>query len=400
METAQRASRQPVTDPSASPPSRPRSLRRALPTLPWFFAVALLAACGTPALPPLTLDSVETEADSPYAIVVGSHLRGDAEVRVCGVAASLVVVTDAFGQTVTSSSRTGVQARFRVPDLGADELTCDLTVLQPASRGRQEVATLTAGLAYVPYRPLAGTRVLLYASIFDGNGAASPRARFFAAVAATDVDERLDLTVIDGTETEYEAGVVATRFAERLASDTWDVVVFLEEQFTLPTAALEATADFVRGGGRALASYWLTYHPDDAFGGPARALAAALDALVTPDDNVVPVLGGSVDIALRSPLSTGIGSAYRLVNDGFYVESYAQRLTPDNGAVSVCDYLDDEGGSCAVGGQAGETLFLGFTLAPLSVSMSGDELETLLRNTLRYVVLGPEASLRRLQAED
>ncbi|MDA0700009.1 MAG: hypothetical protein O3A02_02220 [bacterium] len=105
----------------------------------------------------------------------------------------------------------------------------------------------------------------------------------------------------------------------------------------------------------------------------ARSVAAAFGAHVTPADNVHPVFGGRIGIALKGRLLADLSGAYRLVNDDDYTLRYPQRPTPIGAGGSLCVYPDALGGSCAVGNAAGTSLFLGFTLAPLSESMSGAE---------------------------
>jgi len=361
-----------------------------------------LAACAAPVDPGrLSLERLETEAGTPYARAFGANVRGDATVLVCGVAspASLTVVLDEHGAVVPESERSGRTIRFRVPDLGTDPLDCDVDVEQQRGTG-SERATLAKALAYRAWLPLAGTRVLMYTSIYAGNGDNNARARFASAVASVEAAQQLDLTIVDGTTDAYLDGSVATEFAERLAAGSWDAVVFLEEQYIVETPVLDAIRTYLNGGsGRALGSYWATFEdgefaafglPRGSVGGPARALAATFGAHVTPADNVHPVSGGSIGIALQGRLLADLPGAYQLINEDYYTLSYAQRLKPIGAGESLCVYPDALGGSCAVGNAAGTSLFLGFTLAPLSESMSGGELEVLFRNALEYVVLTDE----------
>jgi hypothetical protein len=242
-------------------------------------------------------------------------------------------------------------------------------------------------------------RVLMYASIHAGDSDNNARARFASAVASVEAEQGLDLTVVDGDFDAYLDGDVALEFAARLAAESWDAVVFVEESYVIPTSVLVEVSTYLAArGGRALATYWATFEdgefaafgvPAGAVGGPARAFAAAFGAQVGPSDNVRPVVGGSIDIELDGGLGHGLDATYRLLNADHYVLSYAQRLTPIGPAESLCRYPDELGGSCAVG-RAGTTLYLGFTLAPLSESMSGAELETLFRNAMTYVILDAE----------
>jgi len=383
-----------------APGSQPASARRDRTLAPLALALLLLAACSGPPDPErLTLERVETEAGSPYAVAHGAHIRGNAAVSICGVPApgALTVVRDAAGGVVAEGERRGRTVRFRVPDLGPDERDCDVEVTQVRGSG-SEAAKLAGALPYRPWRPLAGKRVLMYASIHAGDSDNNARARFASAVASVEADQGLDLTVVDGSFDAYLDGDVALEFAARLAAGSWDAVVFVEESYVIPTSVLVEISSYLADrGGRALATYWATFEdgefeafgvPAGAVGGPARAFAAAFGARVHPSDNVRPVVGGSIDVELGGGLGLGLDTTYRLLNADHYVLSYAQRLTPIEPAESLCRYPDELGGSCAVG-RAG-TLYLGFTLAPLSESMSGAELETLFRNAMTYVILDPE----------
>ena len=360
-----------------------------LSVLTFGFALVLSACGGAMPADALTIERIEAEGGPPLYRAVGAHIRGDVRIFVCGQRASLVVVVDAFDDVIAEDIRTGTLARFRVPDLGSVPRSCDVRVEQGRAGSRLERVTLRGALTYQPPSPLDGTRVLMYADISGVGADNNPRARFAAAVRMVEAVEGLDLTVVDGAPDEFLTGEVALRFADLLAGAEWDAVVFLAEDATVPTSVLEDIAAFTQGGGRALASYWLTYRPDSEYGDPARALAAAFDATVTPDDNIEPVEDGRVGIELDAPLGLGLTGPYQLINAGYYFLSYAQRLTPANGAGSLCRYTDGGGGTCAVSNAAQTTLFLGFTLAPLSESMTGPELETLFRNALRFVVLGP-----------
>jgi hypothetical protein len=379
----------------------PASARPARALAPLALALLLLAACsGPPDLERLTLDRIGTEAGSPYAVAYGAYIRGNAAVTVCGVPApgALTVVRDADGAVVPEGERRGREVRFRVPDLGPDERACDVEVTQARVGGR-EAARLAGALPYRPWRPLAGKRVLMYASINAGDSDNNARARFASAVASVEAEQGLDLTVVDGDFDAYLDGDVALEFAARLAAESWDAVVFVEESYIIPTSVLVEVSTYLAArGGRALATYWATFEdgefaafgvPAGAVGGPARAFAAAFGAQVGPSDNVRPVVGGSIDVELHGGLGLGLDATYRLLNADHYVLSYAQRLTPIGPAESLCRYPDELGGSCAVG-RAGTTLYLGFTLAPLSESMSGAELETLFRNAMTYVILDAE----------
>ncbi len=367
--------------------------RRAWRSLwPWLsVAVVVLAACGGPVAPGrLTLERAEREAGSSFYSLYGASIRGDAEVRVCGQLVVLPVVLDESGVIIADTSRDGVRVRFRLPDLGPTDRVCDIEVMQTARRGSaNERARLIGAIAYsVPTSPLTGAKLLLYASIGAFDTEKTPRAWFANAVSEFVEKEDIDLTVVHGTATEYSTGALAVEFASLLEAEAWDVIVFIEEIWTLPTTALNAISQAVaRGDARALGSYWLTFVDDAEAGGAARAFAAAFDVAVTPDDNVVPVEGGSIDIAFAPPLDDGLANGrFTLQNVGFYFLSYAQRLSPLNGATSLCAYQDAEGGSCAVANATETSLYLGFTLAPLSESMTGAELETLFVNALTLVV--------------
>ncbi len=379
--------------PSATRPARALSLLA--------LSLLLVAACsGAPGLEDLTLERVEVEADAPYAIVHGAHIRGDAAVTVCGTPAprALSVVLDEAGVVVPEAERNGRSVRFRIPDLGPSERDCDVEVTQVRGSS-SERASLAGAFRYRPWLPLQGKRVLMYASIHAGDAVNNARARFASAVASVESAQQLDLTVVDGSFEDYLAGDVARDFAARLAAEAWDAVVFIEESYVIPTPVLTEIEGYLDGaGGRALASYWATFEdgefaafgvPAGSVGTPARAFAAAMGAQVTPSDNVQPVEGGSIDVELSGDLALGLDTAYRLVNADHYVLSYAQRLTPLGSAESLCAYPDELGGSCAVGVE-GTTLYFGFTLAPLSESMTGAELETLFRNAMEYVIIDPE----------
>ena len=340
-------------------------------------------------MPPLTLERLEAVPDTnrPDYKLFGTNIRGNADVFVCEQRALLPVVRDADDEIVSPSSRAGVVVRFRVPDLGPDSKACEVRVEQRLGDAL-EVVVLSDTLAYARWEPLAGTRVLVYASIFSGDGEQNPRARFDAAMLSVEDDVGLNLTFVDGTFEQYVEGDVARDFRDLLIADEWDAVVFIEEQWDLPSDVLEAISLYVSEDfGRALSSYWLAFE-DSPRGTRARTFAASFGAVATPEDNVTPVEGGRVDIAFAGSLAQGLSSAqHELVNDGFYVLSYAIRLEPASGAVSLCAYVDTTGGSCAVGKEDSTSLYLGFTLAPLSVSMSGSDLEALFENALRYVIL-------------
>ena len=341
--------------------------------------------------PPLTLERLDALPGTPNYDLFGDNIRGDADVFVCDVRAPVTVVRDVNGTIVGVGSRTGVVARFRVPDLGLGARDCQVRVEQRLGNDL-EVVTLADTLAYSPWLPLEGKRVLVYASIFSGDSEQNPRARFDAAILSVEEEEGLNLTIVDGTFQEYLDGAVALAFRDRLVAEEWDAVVFIEEQWAVPSAVLEGISSYLsEDSGRSLGSYWLAFE-DSPRGALARTFAASFGAVVTPDDNVTPVVGGRVGIAFSGDLAMGLSSAeYELVNDDFYVASYAIRLDPAPGSTSLCDYLDAGNGSCAVGNAASTSLYLGFTLAPLSVSMTGDDLEVLFANALRYVILDDDA---------
>jgi hypothetical protein len=362
----------------------------------------VLVACGTQPAPPdddddptpaLRIDTITAGANARTYVLQGANIRGDATVFVCDVVSPIVVVFDATDAQTPDTSRTGVRVQFRVPNLGADPRTCDVRVEQELD-GETESVTLVAALAYTQWDALAGARVLVYASIFSGSGEENPRARFLTAVTTVEAEQELDVTVANGTPEEFRVGLVAQNFLDLLDSETWDAVVFIEERWSVDTDVLDAVSTYLTDGGRVLAAYWATFEngefdaPAGTFGEPARAFASAFGLTVTPDDNVTPVEGGTVPIAFGNPLDAGLAEdAYTLFNDDFYVYSYAQRLTPDVTSTSLCSYLDEDEGSCAVANEDGTGLYLGFTLAPLAVAMTGQDLETFFENTLRYVVV-------------
>ena len=337
--------------------------------------------------PPLALSDLVAVNATPNYDLFGANIRGDAAVFVCNVRAAAAVVRDADGEIVGVTSRAGAVVRFRVPDLGSDALDCEVRVEQRLG-DEVEVAVLATTLAFSKWMPLEGKRVLVYTSIYSGNSERNPRARFDAAILSVEDAEGLNLTIVDGSFQEYFDGDVALRFRDRLVDEEWDAVVFIEEQWDIPRDVLQAISSYLtEDSGRALGSYWLPFE-DSRRGARARTFAASFGAVVTPDDNVTPVDGGRVGITFSDGLAQGLSSAqYELVNDGFYVASYATRLDPAPGAISLCDYLDAANGSCAVGNSNSTSLYLGFTLAPLAGSTAGSDLEVLLSNALRYVIL-------------
>ena len=363
--------------------------------------MTILVACSSQPPPadevaPLEVDRLEVEVAPRYYVLHGARIRGDATVYVCDTASLSALVQDEGGSLTAEASRTGVRIRFRVPDLGLDTRSCSVVVEQPLGEDTER-ATLEQRLQYEPWLPLQDKQVLVYASIYD-NDDQNPGDRFAEAVGSVAAEEDLLLTIVGAGRDETENEEVFETFVDQLTSAEWDAVVFIEEQWLVPTPLLDAVEEYlIERSGRVLGSYWATFEdgefatdfgiPPGAYGEPARDYASAFGLTVTPRDNVVPVEGGRVDIDFAAPLAAGLTmGGFRLVND-YYRWSYANRLTPSQDSVSMCAFQDVDGGSCAVANATGTSLYFGFLFAPLSVGIGDQDLETLFKNALRYVIL-------------
>lgn len=319
---------------------------------------ALLSACTSPP-PPFSVSSVDPATGGTGDLLTVGTISGDATafLEVCGEVLDTTFVEGAyaFGGTTYGGRLTAEAPLFPT---GTD---CAVVA-------RKGTATDAAGTFEYTNSPVAGRTVLVYANLDGGDATVA----FDAALA-----------------TLTATGVVVTRvattadFVTDLTAGDFDVAVWIEElNITLTVAAVDAIADHVADGGRALFSYWYLYEPTGV--GVPEARAALGVAGVT---NVTPVEDSSIDATLGGTLALGLASpTVTLFNDGLYFSSYAARLDLAAFSSSTCTFADVTGGSCAVLANAGRSLVLGITFAPLFVAEGEDVVRSVLENALTTVV--------------
>lgn len=136
----------------------------------------------------------------------------------------------------------------------------------------------------------------------------------------------------------------ASDLVAQLGAGTWDVVVISENRYN--TAATWATpiANYIAGGGRVVLNNWYTDATVDA------ATEAAANA---PDNQTIATINAQ---GIATGLASGVTSNPFTLSDPDWIV-FSQALTPTGSAESRCDF---DIGSCAVFGNSGRTMRLGF----------------------------------------
>ena len=131
----------------------------------------------------------------------------------------------------------------------------------------------------------------------------------------------------------------------RLTAGTWDVVIISENGNNTSSIWVTAIASYISAGGRVVVNNWYT---------DAGLEAATQTSIISTNQTVATINAAGISAGLAAGIST---NPVTLTNAGWGVFSHSLGLAPASGAESLCDFPD---GSCAVLGNAGRTLRLGF----------------------------------------
>ena len=137
----------------------------------------------------------------------------------------------------------------------------------------------------------------------------------------------------------------AADLVTRLAAGPWDAVIISENSSNSSSIWVTAIADYITAGGRVAVNNWYTN---------AGLEAATQTSIISTNQTVATINAAGIAAGLAAGIST---NPVTLTNAGWGVFSHSLGLAPASGAESLCDFPD---GSCAVLGNAGRTLRLGF----------------------------------------
>ncbi|HMN56675.1 MAG: IPTL-CTERM sorting domain-containing protein [Burkholderiales bacterium] len=137
----------------------------------------------------------------------------------------------------------------------------------------------------------------------------------------------------------------ASDLVTQLAAGPWDVVVVSENGNNQSATWAAPVASYIASGGRVVVNNWYNN----------AALDAATQTSVVGQNQTAGVINAA---GVAAGLSAGLPStSFTLTNAGWGTFSQSFSLAAAGGAQSLCDFPD---GSCAVLGNGGHTLRLGF----------------------------------------
>lgn len=205
-------------------------------------------------------------------------------------------------------------------------------------------AALLAASAVVGPRPAEAVNILYFE---DGT------------VGTSSVPGALSLLGLTGSTT---TATDTTNFNTLLTSNTYDLVIFGEQSNTVFPDVSAAFTNYINGGGKALATTWLS----------DSGLSALFDALTRVDTNETTI---GTD---GHPIFAGLGATVELTNPGWGV--FSSSWDPDAGATGLGTLGS---GSAAILGNGGRTLLFG----PLFDTYDGlSEGERLVANGIDFLL--------------
>ena len=137
----------------------------------------------------------------------------------------------------------------------------------------------------------------------------------------------------------------AADLVSRLAAGPWDVVIISENNNDNSSTWVAPVASYITAGGRVVVNNWYSY---------AGLETATQTSIISINQTLATINATGIAAGLAAGISA---NPLTLTNAGWGTFSHSLGLAPASGAQSLCDFPD---GSCAVLGNGGRTLRLGF----------------------------------------